>query len=107
MTPRSSAVDSRRILLGFLPLGVLLVVAIAAPGAWDAITANPPAIAALPLGMVLVGVGLSLMLLGVVALRAASSRPSMMLAFVGLTLPSIILMIVAPTLVLLIQTMDT
>jgi hypothetical protein len=77
---------------------------IAVPGAADAITASPPAIAGMPMG-ILVSVALFLMGVGIEALRRASSERSALLAFAGLTFPSAIVTVVAPLLVLLIQRM--
>ena len=99
-----SRADLRGLLLGLVPLGSLVILSVAVPGSWDAIGANPPAILGLPLGIVVVGIALGLMVLGLVALARASSERSTLLAFVGLTLPSTILMAAAPVLVLLIQT---
>ncbi|HET9754959.1 MAG TPA: hypothetical protein VFP66_00530 [Candidatus Limnocylindrales bacterium] len=95
----------RRVLLDLLPLGVLLVLLIAVPGASDVITANPPDVAGMPLGIIPVGAALILMLAGLEILRRASSEHSALLAFIGLTLPSAIVMVVAAMLVVVVQNM--
>lgn len=97
--------DVRRVLLGLLPLWILVIRLVAFPGSMDPVTANPPAMAGLPLGVVLVGVALAVMAIGVVALRRASSNRSALLAFVGLTLPSAAVVVVAPALLLIVQNM--
>ena len=95
----------RRILLGLLPLAILLVLLIAIPGAADAVTANPPSVAGQSLGIVSVGAALILTALGVLAMHRASTQQSALLAFVGLTLPSAVVMFVAPVLLLLFRVM--
>ena len=94
-----------RVLLGLLPLWILLILLIAFPGFMDPIVYIPPAIAGLPLGIVVVGAALVVMAIGVVALRRASSNRSAMLAFVGLTLPSAFVMALTPALTLIIANM--
>lgn len=61
---------------------------------------NPPDTLGLPLGVVLVGAALAVKAIGVVALNRASSNRSAQLAFVGLTLPAAIVIVVAPALIL-------
>jgi hypothetical protein len=97
--------DVRRVLLSLLPLWILLILLIAFPGFMDPVGANPPEMAGLPLGIALVGVALAVMVVGVVALRRASSNRSAMLAFVSLTLPSAAVVLVAPALILIVQNM--
>jgi hypothetical protein len=97
--------DVQRVLLSLLPLWILLILFIAFPGFMDPVGANPPEMAGLPLGIALVGVALAVMVVGVVALRRASSNRSAMLAFVSLTLPSAAVVLVAPALILIVQNM--
>jgi hypothetical protein len=92
-----------RVLLGLLPLWILLVQAIAFPGWMDPVFANPPAMAGLPAGVVLVAAVLALMATGVEVLRRTSSNGVALLAFLGLTLPSAALIVAAPALMLYIQ----
>ena len=94
-----------RVLLGLLPFWILLFELIAFPGSMDPVTANPPAVAGLPAGIVLVGAALAIMAIGVVALRRAASNRSMLLAFLGLTVPASAVMVVAPALVVIVQNM--
>jgi hypothetical protein len=71
----------------------------------DLVGFNPPDVAGLPAGIVLVFVALAVMAIGVVALRRASSNRSALLAFVGLTLPAAAVMVVGPGLILIVQNM--
>jgi hypothetical protein len=99
--PRQRVVG--RVLLGLLPLWILLFEVIAFPGSIDPTGANPPAMAGLPLGILLVGVALAVMAIGVVALRRASSALSALLAFAFFTMPSAAVVAVAPALILMLQ----
>jgi hypothetical protein len=92
-----------RYVLGLLPLWILLVLAFAFPGSVDPITANPPALLGLPLGVVLVFVALAVMAVGIVALRQASSSRSTLIALLVLTVPAAVLIVVAPALILMVQ----
>jgi hypothetical protein len=97
--------DVGRILLGLLPLWTLLFMLIASPGSMDPLITNRPSVAGLPAGILLVGVALAVMAIGVVALRRASSTRSMLLAFLGLTVPAAAFMVVGPALMLIVQNM--
>jgi hypothetical protein len=90
-----------RVVLGLLPQWILLIRFIVAPGSIDSIFANPPAVAGLPGGVVLVAAALAVMAIGVDILRRTSSNTTALLAFAFLTVPSAAVMIVAPTLVLM------
>lgn len=92
-----------RVLLGMLPLWILLFGLVAIPGSMDPIFANPPDVAGLPAGVILVGVALAVMAIGVEILRRASSNRSALLAFVGLTLPSAAVVALSPALILIVQ----
>jgi hypothetical protein len=97
--------DVRRVLIGLLPLWILTFELIAFPESVEPIGANPPAVAGLPVGILLVGAALAVMVIGVVALRRASSTRSTLLAFLGLTVPAAAVTAVAPALVLNVQNM--
>jgi hypothetical protein len=94
-----------RVLLGLLPLWILLIRLIAFPGSMHPVRSNPPAVAGLPAGIVLVGIALAVMAIGVVALRRASSTRSALLAFLGLTVPAAAVVVVAPALILIVRNM--
>lgn len=92
-----------RVLVGLLPVWVLLFLAFAVPGSIEPIGSNPPAVAGLPLGIILVGAALVVMALGVEVLRQTSSTTSVLLTLAFLTLPSAAAVVLAPTLVLTMQ----
>jgi hypothetical protein len=94
-----------RVLLGLLPIWILLVQAIAFPGWMDPVFANPPEMAGLPAGVVLVAAALAVMAIGVEVLRRASSNRVALLAFLGLTAPAAAVVVVAPALIVTVQTM--
>lgn len=94
-----------RVLLGLLPLWILLIRMIAFPESMDPVTAKPPEMVGLPAGVLLVTTALALMAIGIEVLRRTSSNRAALLAFVGLTLPSAALVILAPALVLIVENM--
>lgn len=91
-----------RVLVGLLPLWILVLL-MAVPASRDAIGANPPSVAGLPAGIVLVAAALVVMAIGVEVLRRTSSTTATVLALAFLTIPSALLMVVAPTLILIVQ----
>ena len=97
--------DVRRVLIGLLPLWILTVELIAFPQYLETIGENPPAVAGLPAGILLVGAAVAVMVIGVVALRRASSTRSTLLAFLGLTVPAAAVIVVAPALVRIVLNM--
>jgi hypothetical protein len=58
-----------RVLLGLLPLWILLFELIAFPESMDPVTANPPAVAGLPAGVIFVGIALAVMAVGIEVLH--------------------------------------
>ena len=103
MADRRRRESGGRVLVGLLPVWIYLVRLIAAPASLDPAFANPPAVAGLPLGVILLGVAVLVMAIGVEILRRSSSSRTTILAFVCLTLPATILVVVAPELVLMSQ----
>jgi hypothetical protein len=89
------------LLLGLLPLWILVYEVVAAPRAIEAVGANPPAVAGLPVGLLLVGAALAIMAVGVVVIHRTSSPWSKLAAFVCLTVPAAVVMVAAPVLTLL------
>ena len=92
-----------RVVLGLLPLWILLFELIAFPASMDPVTANPPAVAGLPAGVILVFAALAVMAIGIEVLRRASSNRVALLAFLGLTVPAAAVVVVAPALVVIVQ----
>jgi hypothetical protein len=77
----------RQVSLGLMPLLALLATGIAS-GASDGLLEKPPEALGLPLGVVLVGLGLGLMVIGLVALRSTSSARSAGLSLILFTAPA-------------------
>jgi hypothetical protein len=96
-----------RTVIGLLPLWILLTWAIVSPRSLDSLAANPPAIAGLPAGLLFIGIALTVMGIGFVAIRKASSMRAILLAFVGLTIPSTAVVAMSPAIILLIQVLAT
>jgi hypothetical protein len=86
-----------------LPAWVFLILVAVSPHLMDPILENPPGIVGLPLGILILAAALVVMASGLVVLRRASSVTSMILGFVGLTLPATVVVILAPALVLALQ----
>jgi hypothetical protein len=99
--PRSP-IRTRRVLLSLLPLWVVLVRSIVAPGANEPLFANPPAMFGLPLGFPLLALAFSVMAIGVVVTARATSMRSTIFTFAFLTAPAIALAALAPAIILLI-----
>jgi hypothetical protein len=91
------------LVLGLLPLWILVYEVVAAPRAIEAVGSNPPAVAGLPVGFILVAIGLLVMAVGVVVLGRISSTRWTVLAFLGLTVPATVLVVIAPVLILMVQ----
>jgi hypothetical protein len=86
-----------RVLLGLLPLWILLLELVTVPRTLDLAGANPPAIAGLPFGILLIAAALMIMAVGVVVV--GRSRPILaLLGFILFTVPATLLMIVGPVL---------
>jgi hypothetical protein len=94
-----------RVLVGLLPLWIILIQAIAFPGSMDPVTANPPEVVGFPAGVILVAGALAVMAIGIEALRRASSNRVALLAFLGLTVPAAAVVVVAPALIVIVQTL--
>jgi hypothetical protein len=97
-----SSTQTRRVLLALLPLWVLLVRSIFAPGANEPLFANPPAVLGLPAGLVLLAFSFVLMAVGVVVMARTTSMRSAIYTLVFLTAPATALVVLAPAIILLI-----
>lgn len=96
-----------RVLLGLLPLWVLLIFAVTAPGFMDPLFSNPPSVAGLPAGIFIIAVAMTLMLAGVWLLRRPASDLATVLAFLLLTIPATVLILVGPATILIIVNLAT
>jgi hypothetical protein len=99
--PRSP-IRTRRVLLSLLPLWVVLVRSIVAPGANEPLFANPPAMFGLPLGFPLLALALSVMAMGVAVTARATSMSSTIFTFAFLTAPATAFAALGPAIILLI-----
>jgi hypothetical protein len=90
------------VLLALLPLWVLLVRSIVAPGANEPLFANPPAWYGLPFGLTVVAIALALMIIGVVLMARRTSMRSAIYTFTFVTAPATALVVLAPAIIILI-----
>lgn len=96
-----------RVLLGFMPLWVLLIFAVTAPGFMDPLFANPPSVIGLPAGILIVAVAMLLMLAGVWLLRRPATDLTTVLAFLLFTIPATLLILLGPAVILIIVNLAT
>jgi hypothetical protein len=92
-----------RVFVGLAPVWLLTVLAVAKPGYFDPIGDNPPGIAGVPAGVVMLGLSMVWMLIGVVILRF---RPTSLVAagtLLTFTIPSSLVVALGPTIVLIVQ----
>src|SRR5262245_5320557 len=89
------------------PLWVAVAVSSVAPGFMDPIYANPPGILGLPAGVILVGLALTWMALGMLALAGSSSDGTRMTIIAVFTIPAVIAIMSGPTLILTILQLNT
>ncbi len=89
------------LLVGLLPLWIYAYQLVAAPRAIDTLFSNPPALAGLPLGVLLDAIALLAMAAGIIALRRASSTAMTVAAVLCLTVPAAVVVAAAPVLVTL------
>jgi hypothetical protein len=99
--PRSP-IRTRRVLLSLLPLWVVLVRSIVAPGANEPLFANPPAMFGLPLGFPLLALAFSVMAIGFMVTARATSMRSTIFTFAFLTAPATAFAALGPAIILLI-----
>jgi hypothetical protein len=92
-----------RIGVGLLPLWILLIQLVASPSSIEPLGAIPPAIAGLPVGILIVAIALVLMAIGVFGLRRSSSTTSMVLFLSLFTIPSTVLVLFASAVLRLLQ----
>jgi hypothetical protein len=91
-----------RVLLGLVPLWVLIIFALAAPGFMDPLFANPPSVAGLPAGVFIVALAMALMLAGVWLLRRPASDLTILLVFLVFIVPALALILVGPAIILVV-----
>jgi hypothetical protein len=86
-----------------LPIILIVVLMVAAPGFIDPLFANPPAIAGLPAGVVFLFVSLVWAVLGILVARGARSITRVALAVAVFTMPACMAIILGPAVILIIQ----
>ena len=86
--------------LAFLPLWSFVLLQLVAPAFVAPLFLNPPAIMGLPAGIVSTFVAGLLMAFGVLAMRWARSPAGRTAAFLFLTIPSLLIVVLAPAIVL-------
>jgi hypothetical protein len=93
--------------LALLPLWSAILLGVVAPDFMTSLLLNPPSVLGYPLGIALTfGAGL-LMALGVLAMRLAGSPSWRTVAFVVFTIPSLILIVLAPAIALVVANLRT
>ena len=91
------------ILVGLIPLWLIVVLSVFAPGFMDPLYANPPGIAGLPAGMVLMGVAIAWMAVGVALIAVAHSVRVQLAAYLIFAVPAVMLILFGPATILIIQ----
>lgn len=86
--------------LALLPLWAWIFLNLFAMGFMEPVFANPPSVVGIPLGAILIVVAWLVMALGLVAMRRTRSAAGRMAAFALLTIPALILTVLAPVIVL-------
>lgn len=96
-----------RLVLGLVPVWVLIFVSFAAPGFMDPMYANPPAVAGLPAGVVLIAAALFLTIVGVEVLRRVESNTVAAFVWLLFTVPAIAMVLLGPAAILLVLNTGT
>ena len=92
-----------RVGLGLIPAWILLIAAVWSPTTIEPLGDNPPSIAGLPLGILIIAAALLLMTVGLLGLRGTSSATSMVVWLSISTAPSAALILVTPVLIRLLE----
>ena len=96
-----------RSVIGLLPLWVLIFFSFAAPGFMDPMYANPPAIAGLPAGVVLIAAALLLTIVGVEITRRVESELAVASVWLLVTMPATALILLGPGAILMVLNLGT
>ena len=86
-----------------VPLILYGVLMVAAPGFMDPFFSNPPSIAGLPAGIVVLSVALGLTALGLLIVATARTDVTRLLAIALLAMPAVALILFGPAAILIIQ----
>lgn len=97
----------RRSVVGLLPVWVLISFSFAVPGFMDPMYANPPAIAGLPAGVVLIAAALFLTIVGVEITRRVESDIATAFVWLLVTMPATALILLGPAAILMVLNLGT
>ncbi len=101
--------DSRA--LGYLatsaPIILFVFLRVAAPAFFDPLFQIPPAIAGLPLGIVVMAVVFAWTLLGILIVNRTTTSTGIVVALLVFTLPAIFVMLLTPAIVLIVANLAT
>lgn len=92
-----------RVALGLLPVWLVVILRIFAPGFMEPVFSNPPAILGLPAGVVFVLAAFAWMTIGVLIIRTTSTTVGALIAFMAFTVPSMFIILLSPAAILIIQ----
>lgn len=101
---RSSALS--RVLVGLVPVWLQLVIAIASPKFSASVFDNPPGIAGLPAGVLLLALAMVWTLIGAVVLHKRRSTAGVIGALLVFVAPATLVVLFGPALVLIIQNLE-
>jgi hypothetical protein len=93
-------------LTAFTPLGVQLILSVAAPRFFGPMLDNPPSLLGIPLGVVVEAATMVWMLIGVVLVWDTQSLLVRSFAFVFFTIPATFAVILSPALILIAQNLS-
>ena len=97
--------------LGYLvtsaPIILFVFLRVAAPDFFDPLFTNPPAIAGLPLGIVIMAGVLAWTLVGILIVNRTRSSTGIVVALLVFTLPAIFVMLLTPAVVLIVVNLTT
>lgn len=96
-----------RLVVGLLPVWVLVFFSLAVPGYMDPMYANPPSIAGLPAGVVLIAAALLLTIVGVEITRRVESELAVASVWLLVTMPATALILLGPGAILMVLNLGT
>jgi hypothetical protein len=102
-TVRSPAARAGYVILTSLPFILTVALMVLAPGFLDPLFANPPAIAGLPMGVVILFIALAWALFGILVAWGARSNARVIGALLVFTLPAAMVIFLGPALILILQ----
>ena len=102
MTPRRSPLQRVAVVAASVPVILLVALWVVAPGYMEPLTLNPPATLGLPLGVVIVLFAGGMAMFGWLVARRAQSLGVALGALIFLSIPALLLIVIAPALILFI-----